>query len=77
MSSKRYYEVMLVIEADDLEAGRKAANAAWEAADAVRGASVYDAAAAERLNDGTVGDPAWPDWSEEATVDVRVRYLEW
>jgi hypothetical protein len=71
---KRTYEIVLVIEAAGVEAGRRAANAAWEAAHALRGCRVVNELARERLTDGSTEPVAWSDWQDEANMSLRLTY---
>lgn len=72
----KWYEIVLLVQAKTSSAGRRAANAAWEAANQEDECAVVDELAQERLDDYMVGDTGWADWQEESGLEVRVRYKE-
>lgn len=76
MARRRTYELVIVFDAASDNVARTGADAAWYAVDRTKGAAVVEAVVHERLVDGRVREPEWPGWDQEATIAVRVQYLE-
>ncbi len=74
MPRKRRYELLLVIEATNSEAGQRAANAAWYAADRTPGCAVVNETVRERLRDGGLKDTTWREWQGEGGPSMSVGY---
>ena len=76
MVRRRRYELLIVLEATSDQAANAASDAAWYAVEDATGSSVVEAVVHERLPDGSLREPGWSGWDEEASVAIRVQYFE-